>query len=154
MLRLEPSLNPDWDLNRHFKLALTCCLDLLRFRFFVPLRQRNSAKRQRDGQEIDLLRKDASERCKGRAGKLCPQDPMGHSFLLQGGVGVGKACLFLSRRSGSSLVWVRWVFKSAEGRSSAFCPWWTESECRPHPIPTQRPEAVLAPPLRKPACLG
>ena len=47
------------------------------------------------------------------------------------GVGVGKACLFFSGSSSSSLV--SGVFKSAEEWSSNSCPW-SEYECSPHPI--------------------
>ena len=47
-------------------------------------------------------------------------------------MGVGKVLVFLSGSSSSSLV--RCVFKSADGWSSNPCPW-SESECRPNPIP-------------------
>ena len=42
---LEPSLNPDWDLNHSFKVELlTLCLDSLRFGFFMPPCRRNSVR--------------------------------------------------------------------------------------------------------------
>ena len=42
--RPEPSQKTHWDLNLCFKLAFTWCLGLLRFRFFMPPRRRNSAR--------------------------------------------------------------------------------------------------------------
>ena len=47
-----------------------------------------------------MLVRDAS----GQAGKLCPKDPVGYSFYHPRGVGVGKARLFLSGSSSSSVV--------------------------------------------------
>ena len=45
---LEPSLKPDWDLNPWFQIleSFTQCLDLMRFRFFMPLYRRNSVRDQ------------------------------------------------------------------------------------------------------------
>ena len=57
------------------------------------------------------------------------------------GVGVGK-CASSSFFIAPPSYLVRCVFKSAEGWSSNSRPG-SESECRPHPIPTGRPEAVL-----------
>ena len=75
-----------------------------------------------------MLVRDAS----GQAQKLCPEDPVGYSFILQGEWGMEKP-------ASSSLgvapprYPVRCVFKSV-GQSSNSCPW-SESECRPHLIP-------------------
>ena len=49
------------------------------------------------------------------------------------GVGVGKARLFLSGSSRSSLVSGKVVFKFPEGGSASSRPW-SESECGPPPI--------------------
>ena len=68
------------------------------------------------------------------------------------GVGVGKARLFLSGSSSSSLVSSKVCVQIGCRRSSNPCPW-SAPECRFTPLPTQRPEAVLAPPLVKPICL-
>ena len=70
-----------------------------------------------------------------QARTLWPEDPVGYSSIIQGEWGVKKDHFFFSGSSGSP-PWcpVRCVFKSAKGWSSDSCPW-SESECRPHPIP-------------------
>ena len=88
--------------------------------------------------------KDAS----GQAWKLRPRIWFYHPR----GVGVAKACLFLSGNSSSSLVsrkryiQISWkvVFKLLPSV-------WILTQA--HPSPTQCPEAILTPPLVKQACL-
>ena len=66
--------------------------------------QKEFSERQSDMQEVDLLGKHACERGK-RAGKeALPRGTCGPRFYSPRGVGVGKAHLFLSGSSSSSLV--------------------------------------------------
>ena len=102
---LETSLNPDWDLNRGFKLeSLTLCLDSLKFRFFMPPRRRNSARDKVIGEKRICSDRTLVRASRGQARKLLPSRIQWAQFYHPRGVGVGKACLFLSGNSSSSLV--------------------------------------------------
>ena len=87
-----------------------------------------------------------------QARRLCPEDPVDYSFIVQGEWGSEKPASSFLGVVAPPWYPVRCVFRLAEGQSSNTCPW-SESECRPHPIPNQRPEAILALPLAKQACL-
>ena len=87
-----------------------------------------------------------------QARKLCPEDPVGYSFIILSGWGSEKTASTFLGVVAPPWYLVRGVFKSAEGGSSNSCPG-SESECRLHPTPTQRPEAILVPPLVKQGCL-
>ena len=66
------------------------CPDSLRFRFFMPLHRRNSARDKVIGKKQiykdRVLVRDASRQAK----KLCPKDPVGHSVIIQGAWGLEK----------------------------------------------------------------
>ena len=80
------------------------------------------------------------------------QDPVCYSFIIQGEWGSEKTASSFLGVVAPPWYQVRSVFKSTEGWSSNFC-LWSKSESRPHPIPTQLPEAILTPPLVKQGCL-
>ena len=74
------------------------------------------------------------------------------SFIIQGEWGLEKPTSFFLGAVAPPQYPVRCVFKSTEGWSSNSCSW-SEYECRPNPISTQQPEAILKAPLMKQACL-
>ena len=80
-----------------------------------------------------MLVSDAS----GQTRKLCPQEPVGDGFILQGERGLEKPASSFLGVAAPPWYPVRGVFTSAEGWSSDSCPW-SDPECRPHPIPRAR----------------
>ena len=135
----------DWDLNPHFKLALTRCLDLLRFRFFMPLHGRNSVRDNVIGKKWIYQDRMLMREVSGQARKLCPRIQWATVLSSKGN---GKGCL--SGNSSSSLVSCkvciqisrRMVLKLGLNLNAGLIP-----------SPTQQPEAVLTPPLVRQACL-
>ena len=77
-----------------------------------------------------MFLRDASRQ--GR--RLCPKDRRGCSFIIQGEWGLEKPTSFFQGVPAPLWYPVGCVFISAKGWSSNSCPW-SESECRPHPIP-------------------
>ena len=76
----------------------------------------------------------------------------GLQFYHPRGEGIGKVCFFLSGSCSSSLVCMYSSQQKGSPQVLKLLPC-SESECRPHPIPTQPSEAFLTPPLIKQACL-
>ena len=62
---LKPGLNPDWDLNARFQVKFTHPVSgLTEVQVRCVSAQKEFSERQSDRQEIDVLRRDARERCK------------------------------------------------------------------------------------------
>ena len=95
--------------------------------------QKEFSERQGDRQEIDLLREDACERCK-RAGTEAPRTRWATVLSSKGTGGRKSPPLPLPLSSSSSLVFGK-VCIQISRRAVLKLPPWSESECRPHPIP-------------------
>ena len=95
-----------------------------------------------------MLGRDASR----QARKLCPQDPVGYSFTLQGERGSEKTASSFLGVAAPPWHLVRCVFKSEKAGPQTLALGLTlNAGLRPSSI--QRPEAILTPPLMKRACL-
>ena len=88
-----------------------------------------------------------------QAQKLCPEDPVGYSCILQGEWGSEKPASSFLGVAAPPLYPVRCVFKPAEGWSTNSFVLGRNLNAGLIPSPTQQPEAILTLPQFKQACL-